>query len=184
VWTPGTSIPSGSDYFLEIVQVSGLNYSPQFSITGRSATTTSRSASSSSPTTTVQTTQTATSSSPTSTTSSNQQISSSQSSNPSTASTTSNPATASSPSSPSLTTGDKAAIGVGVPFGVLVLGVATFFLGRLSKSHKRAPSKSAGGVITVAEKSELDGNGVPITRSELPASGGQPTRYELSESRV
>jgi hypothetical protein len=89
------------------------------------------------------------------------------------------------PSPTGLSIGDKAAIGVGVSFGILLIGAVTFFLGRLSRrSHKSAPSGLAGGVTTVAVKSELDGNEMAIRRSELPASGGHPTRYELPESRV
>jgi len=186
-----SSIPNGDNYVLELVQGSDVNYSPQFSVSGGS-----QSASTSNPTTISTSTSTTSSSTqqhssttePSSSTSSADSTSNSspsQSSNPSTGSATSNPAVASSsPSSPAgLSTGDKAAIGVGVPFGVLLLGAA-FFFGRLSR-RSASPESTGTVAVTHAEKSELDGNEVAIRRSELPGSERDSgRRYELPESSV
>jgi len=94
---------------------------------------------------------------------------STSSSTPAPTSNTSNPL---SPASTSLSAGDKAAIGIAVPFGLLLFGTAAFFLQRFSKRQR--PSESSNAVESKVTKSELDGNEIQVQRAELPIPHEQP----------
>jgi hypothetical protein len=119
--------------------------------------------------------------------SSAQQPSLSQASNPSAGSATPNPAVASSSSSPSkgLSAGDKAAIGITVPLGILILLGAAFYYYRRMSTNSSWSTSTGAMAIKGAEMDGLDVNGWPILRLELPDSETESGRtYELPESTV
>ncbi|KAF1814178.1 hypothetical protein P152DRAFT_512597 [Eremomyces bilateralis CBS 781.70] len=184
IWTPSAGLEPASDYVLELSQGGGdPNYSAQFEIMiGGSSSTVAVSTATAGPprqTTTGASSQlippSRSSISSVSTTTLPSSVSASASASEPASSASTNPSNTSSPapgptpggntgaSGGGLSTGEKVAIGVAVPIGVILIGAAGFFIGRRKKLSPAAEGR--------AEAAELDGK--EWRGPELPANGGQ-----------
>ncbi|PSN66854.1 hypothetical protein BS50DRAFT_375874 [Corynespora cassiicola Philippines] len=82
--------------------------------------------------------------------------------------------------SDSLTTGEKAGIGVGASVGALALVLGTYLIGEKLKRRKRSDGENSG----YTEKPEMDGTGIHKCEEIFEACGGQAEVLELPDTQL